>query len=146
MDIALRIKYLLSRKKLEQKDLAKALNVSPKTAHNYLNGHTKITADQIPQIAIFLKVPIEYLFKDDSSKPYPEVDDKLTEANDTPPDYSDKPETCKNPECIKRIKELEEDKRRLQDFNDLLKEKIPKGGTDNGKSSKGGVDESRAAG
>lgn len=52
----------MEQRKFEQSELAKALNVTPKTAHNYLNGHTKLYADQLPLIAKFLRVPIERLF------------------------------------------------------------------------------------
>lgn len=64
MESYLIIKKLLERKKLEQADLANVLKVTPKTAHNYLNGHTNITIDQIPLIARFLKVPISSLFNE----------------------------------------------------------------------------------
>jgi transcriptional regulator with XRE-family HTH domain len=57
------IKRLLERRKLEQADLAAALGVSSKTAHNYLNGHTKITIDQIPAIVKLLRVPYDILFQ-----------------------------------------------------------------------------------
>jgi transcriptional regulator with XRE-family HTH domain len=63
MSIALRIKQLFEKRKdLEQKDLAELLGVSTKTAHNYLNGHSKINADHIPAIAKLLRVSISEIY------------------------------------------------------------------------------------
>jgi len=65
MDIHLRIKQLVEKRGKSQEELANVLGVTPKTAHNYLNGHTKIEANQIPVIAKFLRVPSSYLFDND---------------------------------------------------------------------------------
>lgn len=68
MDSYLIIKKLLEVRKLEQSDLARVLNVTPKTAHNYLNGHSKIKIDQIPLIVKLLQVPYDSLFERKSLK------------------------------------------------------------------------------
>jgi len=69
MSISLRIKQLFEKRKdLEQKDLAKLLGVSTKTAHNYLNGHSKINADHIPAIAKLLRISISELYGAENNK------------------------------------------------------------------------------
>jgi len=84
MAIYINIRRLLENRKLEQKDLAEALNVSSKTAHNYLNGHTKIVADQLPAIARLLRVSIAELFSEKvevpgSEFPCPDCQEKENE-------------------------------------------------------------------
>lgn len=66
MALYLKIKRLIEKnRRLQQKDLADALGVTGKTAHNYLNGHTKISADQVPAIAKLLGLTIEELYRED---------------------------------------------------------------------------------
>jgi transcriptional regulator with XRE-family HTH domain len=64
MDINLKIKQLLEKRKRTQDELAKAIGVSLKTISNYLNGITNIEANKIPDVARFLKVPVSYFFED----------------------------------------------------------------------------------
>lgn len=49
---------------------------------------------------------------------------------------------CDNPYCLKRISELENDKRLLTEYNDLLKAQLARGGLNEGKSPAGGLEES----
>jgi len=64
MDIYLRIKQLMEKRGKSQEELGTALGVTSKTAHNYLNGNTKLEASQIPVIAHFLRVPVGYIFEE----------------------------------------------------------------------------------
>ncbi len=64
MDINLRIKQLLEKRKRTQDDLAKEIGVSIRTMSNYLNGITNFEANQIPVIAHFLRVPVGYIFEE----------------------------------------------------------------------------------
>lgn len=51
-------------------------------------------------------------------------------------------ERCDNPNCLKRISELEQDKQLLIDYNGLLRAQLARGGLDHGKSAQGGVEKS----
>jgi transcriptional regulator with XRE-family HTH domain len=100
MDIALRIKQLFEKRKdLEQKDLANLLGISTKTAHNYLNGHSKIIADHIPAIAKLLRVSISELYG---------IGNELKSKNDI--------DSCL--ECIKKQLEIDELKNKNIELNE----------------------------
>lgn len=110
MELHLKIKELLEKRKdLEQKDLAQVLGVTPKQAHNYLNGHSKIIADHIPAIAKLLRVSINSLFDDkDISN---EIMEEQLEYRITRIDCS---------ECIAKQKEIEALKTALEAKEELL--------------------------
>lgn len=112
MELHLRIKELLERRKdLEQKDLANILGVSPKQAHNYLNGHSKIIADHIPAIAKLLRVPINSLFEDTDTS------DHINEAQQN---YRVSRIDCL--ECITKQKEIDELKEFRKKYIECLEE------------------------
>ena len=64
MNIHLRIKEIVEKKNISREALAKELSVSSKTIHNYLNGITKISVEQLPIIAKSLKVSMDDLFQE----------------------------------------------------------------------------------
>lgn len=106
MELHLKIKELLEKRKdLEQKDLAKILGVTPKQAHNYLNGHSKIIADNIPAIAKLLRVSINTLFDDVDSS---------AKSEEEQHQYKMKSVDC--PECIEKQKRLEKAEKERDDF------------------------------
>lgn len=110
MELHLKIKELLKGKKyLEQKDLAEILGVSPKQAHNYLNGHSKIIADHIPAIAKLLGVSINSLFEN-IDKPDIACEEKQV--------YKVSLIDCM--ECIKKQKEIDRLNDQLNDKTELL--------------------------
>lgn len=92
MEIHLRVKELLERRRMTQQELGDALKVTSKTAFNYLNGRTKIYADQIPEIAMFLRVPITSLFQND--------EDLNTLINEPLPDYVLNNSNCKDKDIL----------------------------------------------
>jgi transcriptional regulator with XRE-family HTH domain len=101
MAIYKKIKKLAEDKKLTQEELGKELNVSGKTAHNYLNGHTKIEADLLPGIAKILGVTISDLF-DDPVKSFKKTGQFKAEEPASP--FPNK--ECTDPRCQKEIKRL----------------------------------------
>ena len=110
MELHLKIKELLEKKKgLEQKDLALVLGVTPKQAHNYLNGHSKIVAEHLPAIAKLLRVSIGSLF-DESYNP--------TEANESEEHYHITRIDCT--ECISKNNEINALKQALAAKEELL--------------------------
>lgn len=60
-DILLRTFKLLSEQKLEQKDLAEAINVKPQVISDWKSGKTKSYTKYIDQIASFFGVSVDYL-------------------------------------------------------------------------------------
>jgi transcriptional regulator with XRE-family HTH domain len=64
MNIYLRIKEIAKGKNITQDVIGNALGLTSKTAHNYLNGHTKISVEQLPIIAKVLRVRIDQLFQE----------------------------------------------------------------------------------
>lgn len=58
----------MTRQKISKYDIAKRLNVSEKTARNYLNGKTKISWQDSLKIrnTYFPNLDMEYLFYDES--------------------------------------------------------------------------------
>ena len=60
-DILLRTFKLLSEQRLEQKDLAEAINVKPQVISDWKSGKTKSYTKYIDQIASFLGVSVDYL-------------------------------------------------------------------------------------
>lgn len=64
MSIYQTIKGISKRKKITQKEIAEGLSVTETQVTNYLNGRSKITADQIPLFAKLLRVSISELFEE----------------------------------------------------------------------------------
>lgn len=60
-DILLRTFKLLSEQRLEQKDLAEAINVKPQVISDWKSGKTKSYTKYIDQIASFFGVSVDYL-------------------------------------------------------------------------------------
>lgn len=60
-DILLRTFKLLSEQRIEQKDLAKAINVKPQVISDWKSGKTKSYTKYIDQIASFFGVSVDYL-------------------------------------------------------------------------------------
>lgn len=63
MDKLLKIKTLLTEKKLTQQDFANKIGVSKPTVINIFNGRSKIDIDLIEKIAEVLSVPVSYFFE-----------------------------------------------------------------------------------
>jgi len=80
--------------------------VTGKTAHNYLNGKTKIDVEIIPLIAKALRVDINELFE---SKNQSEKKSYFTHLEDPESKYK----TC--PECLEKQKKLDEMYDQLQE-------------------------------
>jgi transcriptional regulator with XRE-family HTH domain len=99
MNIYLRIKELARKKRITYKEFAEALNVTEIQVTNYLNGRSKIIADQIPVFAKILKVPIEDLFRENGSDKSKSKSFDVTKSQD---------DTYYCPECIKKEKRLKE--------------------------------------
>ena len=98
-----------------QEELGTALGVSSKTAHNYLNGNTKLEANQIPIIARFLRIPVSYLFEES------DIQNLLIEPDflyETKKDC----ELCKSKD--KTIAALEENIELLKGQIDFLKKQV----------------------
>jgi len=87
MNIYLRIKEISKSKNITQDVIGNALGLTSKTAHNYLNGHTKISVEQLPIIAKVLRVRIDQLFQEIGTPLHGEYsnDEKLNVANDPCP-------------------------------------------------------------
>lgn len=64
MNIHLRIKEIAEKKNITQDEIGLALGVTGKTAHNYLNGHTKISIEQLSVISKTLRVSIDQIFQE----------------------------------------------------------------------------------
>ena len=62
------IKEISKRKKITHKEIAEVLNVTETQVTNYLNGRSKISADQVPQFARLLRVPISELYSEPGTK------------------------------------------------------------------------------
>lgn len=107
METYLIIKEIAQRKKIEQKELASAFNVSENQMSNYLTGRTKILADHIPVYAKLLRVPVERLFSN-------EIDLKILEEPVSEYELND----CKL--CKSKDKTIEAQ----QEIIDLLKNQI----------------------
>ena len=60
-DILLRTFKLLNEQRLEQKDLAEAINVKPQVISDWKSGKTKSYTKYIDQIASFFGVSVDYL-------------------------------------------------------------------------------------
>jgi len=68
-EIGRKIKYWLDVKKLNQDDLADAMNMSPGSISNKLKGKTAITLEEALNISSFLEIPIENLVSNNGSQP-----------------------------------------------------------------------------
>jgi transcriptional regulator with XRE-family HTH domain len=60
------IKYLAEKKKVQQKEIAEALNVGTNTVNNWVQGKTSMKAEQIPLIAKCLRVSVSELFNENT--------------------------------------------------------------------------------
>lgn len=60
------IKHLAEKKKIQQKEIAEALNVGTNTVNNWFQGKTSMKAEQIPLIAKCLRVSISELFNENT--------------------------------------------------------------------------------
>lgn len=57
-----KIKEIAERKKIQQKDIALGMEVGINTVNNWFQEKTSMKAEQVPQIARILRVPISSLF------------------------------------------------------------------------------------
>lgn len=95
MEMYLKIKELLEQRRMTQQEFGEALNVTSQTAFNYLNGRTKITADIVPEIAKFLRVPITSLYKSSD-----ELNTMENMVNEPLPDYVLNNANCKDKDIL----------------------------------------------
>lgn len=58
-----RIKEIAEKKRIQQKEIAEALNVGVNTVNNWFQENTSMKAEQIPLIAKVLRVSIEQIFQ-----------------------------------------------------------------------------------
>lgn len=72
MDTVDRIFDLSDRKYAEQRDLAKAIGVTPSIVSQWRNRITKSYERRLPQIAAALDTTVEYLLTGEEKKPGPE--------------------------------------------------------------------------
>lgn len=79
MDIVDRIFMLLSEKGIEQKDFAKALNISPTALSDWKSRRIKSYRNRLPEIAEILGTSVEYLATGEE-RPATENGDGLSEA------------------------------------------------------------------
>jgi len=107
LDKLLKIKTLLTEKKLTQQDFANKIGVSKPTVINIFNGRSKIDIDLIEKIAEVLSVPVGYFFEGG------EVQVKRKEDGNC--------ETCRDKERI--IAGLERENELLREINEGLKNK-----------------------
>ena len=99
MKVYLIIKEIAKKKKITYKEIADALNVTDIQVTNYLNGRSKIIADQIPVLANLLKVSISQLYG---------VANEIKSKNDIDP--------CL--ECLKKQLEIDELKNKNIELNE----------------------------
>lgn len=59
-----RIKEIAEKKRIQQKEIAEALNVGVNTVNNWFQENTSMKAEQIPLIAKVLRVRIDQLFQE----------------------------------------------------------------------------------
>ena len=57
-----KIRQLLDKEKITNKQLSEKLKVSHQTINNYLNGRTKIDIKTLNDFSLILNVPISYFF------------------------------------------------------------------------------------
>ena len=117
------IRRLSEQKKVQQKDIAEALNVGTNTVNNWFKGKTSMKAEQIPPIANLLGVSVEEIYLDTYSN-------KL----ELPQSYDVKSKYYNCPECIekqKKIEKLEQERDKyhdkyidcLEDFRQLMSDR-----------------------
>ncbi len=56
-----RLKEIIEAKDISRKQIAKDLGIERRTLDNYINGVTQMNAELIVKMAIYLKVPTDYL-------------------------------------------------------------------------------------
>ena len=78
-DIVSRIFELADKKYSDQKEFAKAIEVSPSIASQWKNGITTSFKSRLPQIAAALGVSIDYLMTGEKEEPTVIQDDELTQ-------------------------------------------------------------------
>jgi transcriptional regulator with XRE-family HTH domain len=66
MDIYQKIRYLAEKKKIQQKEIAEAMEVGTNTVNNWFQGKTSMKAEQIPIIAKCLRVTVAELFNENT--------------------------------------------------------------------------------
>jgi transcriptional regulator with XRE-family HTH domain len=64
----LKIKSLLTEKKITIQEFSRAINVSRPTVANYFNGRSKIDVYTIEDIASYLDVPVSYFFEEPTNE------------------------------------------------------------------------------
>ena len=73
----LKIKGVLSEKRITQKELADALGKTTHTVINYFNGRSKIDANTLYKISSFLEVPISAFFEDEKGNDLVQTGEKI---------------------------------------------------------------------
>lgn len=99
MNIYQNIKYISERKKIQQKEIAEALNVGTNTVNNWFQGNTSMKAEQIPLIAKCLRVTVAELFSEN------QLPDKAYKYNESDIDFVSENTMCSN--CYKLKGEIE---------------------------------------
>ncbi len=64
-----KIKELQSIKKINTKEFAKLINVTPQTLYDYFNGKTQISIKNLIKIAKAFNVPVSYFFDESDTVP-----------------------------------------------------------------------------
>lgn len=115
----LKIKDLLSVKKITQEHLADIIGKNKHTISNYFNGKTKIDIDTLQDIAQALNVPVSYFFGEDAE--VKKIIGHGNEVNVNSKNNNTVTNTVQDLELCK--KENEQLKERLKDKDALLKER-----------------------
>lgn len=109
MNIYNNIREIAEQKKIQQKEIAKAMNVGINTVNNWFNGNTSMKAEQIPIIAKILRVSIDSIFKENF--------EKITKAEDPSAEYHRKCVQCEEKDrlILELNAELRETSKKLID-------------------------------
>ena len=79
MDYVLKIRALVSLKKITIEELANKLTISKQALHNILGNRTSLKIEHLEKIAKVLEVPVSYFFEEDQGNA---ISISTTKSND----------------------------------------------------------------